>query len=509
MANLLKMDKIHAIIGLHRNGKKIRAIARELGIDRKAVRRYIKEEERKAISKGTTKVPTGDSSKGTTKVPTGKRKVKRRCEVHKDLIENWIKKGLQAQRIFQDLRDDHGYLGGYDSVKRYVHDYKQEHPKRVFRMECAPGEEAQIDFGTVRVLEGKKNHKKQAHVLRVTLSFSRKSYSEAVTAQTTENFIRILENAFRYFGGVPETLCPDNLKAAVIKADWYEPELNPKTESFCRHYNTVLLPTRPRTPEHKGKVESGIKYVQDNALKGRVFKGLNELNQHLLDWESNIADQRIHGTTRQQVKEYFEKEEKPSLRKLPESLFPCFAEGSRKVHRDSYVEVEKSYYQVPCEYIGREVWVRWDNRMVRIYNHKMDQIHAFSKLEAGKFSWTLGVQGTPKGINNSLDYYVGQINRFGAHSGTWAKIVRENRKEQSLRMFQGVISLSGKYTHRQIDQACRKALIHGHYRLKDLRRWLEDPAEQQVLSFLQEHELIRGINEYGSFVSSELFEPIN
>ena len=88
---------------------------------------------------------------------------------------------------------------------------------------------------------------RRTHVLRIVLSHSRKSYSEAVRRQTTEDFIRCLENAFRHFGGAPKTLVVDNLKAAVIKADWFDPDLNPKIQAFCEHYGTVILPTKPRT----------------------------------------------------------------------------------------------------------------------------------------------------------------------------------------------------------------------------------------------------------------------
>ena len=105
------------------------------------------------------------------------------------------------------------------------------------------------------------------------LSYSRKGYSEAVWRQTSENFIACLENAFRHFGGVPKRLVIDNLKAAVARGDWYDPEVHPKLQSFARHYGTVFLPTKPYTPRHKGKIESGVKYVKRNALKAQ---GLHE-----------------------------------------------------------------------------------------------------------------------------------------------------------------------------------------------------------------------------------------
>jgi transposase len=189
-------------------------------------------------------------------------------------------------------------------------------------MECEPGEEAQIDFGTGAPVGGADDKRRRTHVFRIILSHSRKAYSEAVYRQTTEDFIRCIENAFQNFGGVPKTLVVDNLKAAVLKADWFDPDLNPKIQAFCEHYGTVILPTKPRTPRHKGKVEAGVKYVQANALKGRTFGSVNEQNRFLKEWERSTADTRIHGTTRKQVSKVFEEVERESLLPLPVNDFP-------------------------------------------------------------------------------------------------------------------------------------------------------------------------------------------
>lgn len=147
-------------------------------------------------------------------------------------------------------------------------------------------------------------------MLRVVLSHSRKGYSESVFHQSTDCFLQCLENAFEHFGGVPRTIVVDNLKAAVLQADWFDPEINPKLADFCRHYGTVVLPTRPRTPRHKGKTERGVAYVQSNALQGRVFKTLTEQNDFLRGWEERVADQRIHGTTKRQVLTVFNESER-------------------------------------------------------------------------------------------------------------------------------------------------------------------------------------------------------
>src|SRR5208337_2264188 len=157
-----------------------------------------------------------------------------------------------------------------------------------------------VDFGQgAWVVEVERRRK--THLFRCVLSHSRKGYSEAVWRQTAETFIRCLENAFRHFGGVTATVVIDNLKAGVIQPDWFDPEINPKLEEFARHYGTAILPTKPAMPRHKGKVEAGVKYAQNNAVKGRRFESLAAQNVFLAHWERTVADTRIHGTTRQQV----------------------------------------------------------------------------------------------------------------------------------------------------------------------------------------------------------------
>ena len=159
----------------------------------------------------------------------------------------------------------------------------QELPFR--RLECGPGEEAQVDFGTGAPVVSADGKRRRPYVFRIVLSHSRKAYSEAVYRQTTDNFLLCLENAFVSFGGAVQRLVLDNLRAAVKKADWFDPDLNPRVLSFARHYGTVFLPTKPYTPRLKGKIENGVKYVKNNALRARVFDSLQAENAFLLDWE--------------------------------------------------------------------------------------------------------------------------------------------------------------------------------------------------------------------------------
>jgi hypothetical protein len=220
----------------------------------------------------------------------------------------------------------------------------------------------------------------------VVLSHSRKGYCEVVFRQTTDDFITALENAFWHFGGVPKTVVIDNLRAAVKRLDWYDPELVPKLRAFEEHYGTTILPTRPYTPRHKGKVERGVDYVQENALRGRTFASLLEQNDFLSHWEATVADVRIHGTTRKQVRAHFDESEKNELLSLPTERFANFSEARRKVNRDGHVAIDHAFYSAPPEYVGRSVWARWDARTVRLLDDDLNTIAVFARSEPGKFN---------------------------------------------------------------------------------------------------------------------------
>ena len=330
---------------------------------------------------GDPRIEPGDSKPAISTAGSAGRRSE--CEPFRAQIIAGVEGGLSAQRIWQDLTGEQGCSVSYESVKRFVRRLRAARPLPFRRMECAPGEEAQVDFGVGAAVilpdgetlpAGAKTRRRQTHVFRIVLSHSRKAYSEVVYRQTTDAFIQCLENAFHHFGGVPKTLVIDNLKAAVSQADWFDPNLNPKVQAFAAHYGTVILPTKPYTPRHKGKIERGIGYVKGNALKGRTFASLPAQNLYLQEWEQAVADTRIHGTTRKQVGKVFEEVERAALLPLPLERFPCFQEAQRVVSRDAHVAVDKAFYSVPPEHLGRTVWARWDARMVRIFDQQMRPI---------------------------------------------------------------------------------------------------------------------------------------
>ena len=518
--NQLKVNQQQTIVALYQQGWSKRRIARELGLDRVTVRRYL------AVSgpespinpqtgseSGSSNSPT-DPQTGSVVAPESKSPTNPQtgslhlggsgpdslCEPWKERIEVGLAAGLSVQRIHQDLVAEQRFEGSYHSVRRYVLRLTKTLELPFRRMEVEPGEEMQVDFGQGAWVmeEGKR---RRPHLFRVVLSRSRKGYSEAVWRQTTENFIRCLENAFRYFGGVTQTVVIDNLRAAVTRADWFEPELSPKVEEFCQHYGTVVLPTKPAMPRHKGKIEAGVKYVQNNALAGRQFESLAAQNLFLLEWEKHTADTRIHGTTKQQVGKIFNEVEKPRLLPLPTSLFPVFEEAARIVHRDGHIELQKAYYSVPPEYVGRQVWARWESRLVRIYNQRWEQIALHTRHEPGRFATDPAHLHDHKRviIERGADWLLDRARLIGKYSGTWAEQMFAQRGPYAIRSLHGLLALAEKNPVAELEDACRQAIEYGAWRLRDLRELLSRSSTPQ-LTFLEKHPLIRDLEAYGNIV---------
>lgn len=515
--NRLKMAEVQAILTLASRGWSFRRIAETLGVDRETVGRHVREARERP---NPAKAPPGsagpetplacqgggagwdDGDSNPAKAPAGCESPgpgRSGCEAYRELILVKLAQGLSAQRIWQDLVGEHGASVSYYSVRRFARRLGTTRPLPFRRLESAPGEEAQVDFGAGAPVVTAEGRRRRTKVFRIVLSCSRKAYAEAVYRETTEEFIRCLENALRHFGGCPRTLVLDNLRAAVKHPDWYDPELNPKFASFCEHYGIVALPTKPRMPRHKGKVENSVGYVKDNGLKGHTFDSLARENEHLRHWEQTVADTRIHGTTRQQVKRLFEELEKPQLQPLPAERFPFFHEEQRKVSRDGHVEVAKSYYAVPPEYLGHVVWARWDGRIVRIQDRHMRLIAIHPRQEPGTFSTPPEYLHPHKisAVERGAGDLLYRTKLIGPQTHRWARAMLDARGICGVRVLVGLHALAGKHDTAALECACEIAHSHGAYRLRALRKLIERGGpKQELFEFTNRHEIIRSLDEY-------------
>ena len=526
MSYLLKVATIDIILSLHRRGWSQRRIARELNVNRETVARHLKHAKSAAeLANAPTGSDTPDPASKPANAPTGSddpetqpiasdqphgsppitvASRKSECEPWRKVIQSKCDLGLSAQRIYQDLTTEYNFTGSYYSVRRFVGRLEPTRELPFRRLECGPGEEAQVDFGTGAPIIGPDGKRRKTHVFRIVLSHSRKAYSEAVYRQTTDDFLRCLESAFRHFGGAPKCLVLDNLLRRGEKGRLVRARAQPQGPVLWSALWLRILAHAALYTASQGKSRKRCRLRSGQCAQREGFTSLQEENRFLLDWELTVADTRIHGTTRRQVGKHFAEVERGALLPLPLEPFPSFHEGRRIVHRDGHVEVDRAYYAVPPEYSAREVWVRWDGRLVRIFNERMQPIAVHTKHEPGRFSTppqfiaSQKISTVERGAAWLLDKV---ITRLGPHSATWAKAMIQARGIEGVRVLQGLLSLASRQPASAIERACEVATSYGAYHLRTIRMLIKRQApKQEVMEFMTEHPMIRPMSEYGQFV---------
>lgn len=538
MGNILKMDKIKVLNRLFEAGWKDRKLNRATGINRRTISKYrIKWKEMKRSISGSDDDnnqniyhPKADKDlsqnapvEGSNKCPPGEvvyfevptdsqsnsgKTSKSKVFVFDKQIVKKLGNGQHARSIYQDLYLEEDYRGSYDSVKRYVRKLKNKHPKLYARIETVAGEEAQVDFG--RGAPTLRNGRYlRPWLFCMTLSNSRKSHEQTVWSQDVETFLGCHEDAFNAFGGVPKIVKIDNLKSGVLKAHLYEPELNPNYQSFSEHYGFVILPCRVRTPEHKGKVESGVKYTQNNALQGKRFDSLEKQNAYLRNWNRTWATTRIHGTTKCQVGQMFIKEQ-PQLQPLPNKPFAFFSIGTRKVSSgDSHIEVKGAYYPVPPKYMGKQVAVHFNSKWVKIlYNG--ETIQWLSAIQKGRFHPDKSCLPENKAMdrNSWQNQLLRRCQVMGESVKKWADLAIVERGLPAYRSIQGVLTLKSKYSVRLLNRACALGVQRQAFSYKLICNYLNEISikdqSQTRLELIQESEIIRSPKIYARLFEKEV-----
>jgi transposase len=425
------------------------------------------------------------------------------AHLHRDFITVGVERGLSAQRIWQDLVEERGYSAGYLSVQRYVRGIRGARPEVADVMEHPPGAEGQIDFFRSPALvldgEGKWRH---PWVMRMTLSCSRHGYEEGIWRQQQEPFLRVQEHAFEAFNGVPRVVRLDNTRNGVARACLYDPDVNELYLAFARHWDFVPLPSRPSHPQEQGVEERSGGYVKGNALKGRRFESLQEHNEFLRRWNRNVAQLRIHGTTRRQVLTHFLEVEQPALQPLPGTRFEMFEVGTRIVHMDGFIEVEGAYYPVPHQLLRQQVRVHWNDRLVRVFHDGREvRVHAREHRPGVFVPVRAGDRPAHKPARQQAyqENLLARASRVGEQTLAWARAAVEERDVRAYRLLQGVLSLTRSHPRERVEWACGVALENRSSRYATLRRLVEDAAERtpEVRPQLtQEHELIRPLEQY-------------
>lgn len=427
------------------------------------------------------------------------------CEPYLDFIELSLSKGRNAKAIYQDLVDDHGFQGRYQSVKRFVRHLRG----RTGTAACAvivtpPGEEAQVDYGSgPMVRDPQTGRYRRTRMFVFTLGYSRKAVRLLTFQSSTRIWAELHEQVFRRLGGATRTIVLDNLGEGVLKPDIYDPALNPLYRDMLTHYGAVALPCRVADPDRKGKVERSVGHAKNTPLKGLRFESLAEAQTYLDRWEQNWADTRIHGTTKRQVAAMFT-EEKPALLRLPIEPFRMYQFGDRRVNLDGCVEVEAAYYSAPPGWIGRQVKAQWDDRSVRVLDPRTGQLlREHLRQERGKHR--IPEQDQPQKTPRTTQQLLVRCARIGVHIGSLAEQMYRRDGVVSIRRILGLISLARKHGAALTDDGCAAALEIGlpanPYGF--VRRWLE---RRPQLTLRQVDPIIRQLTLYRDFINNKTQE---
>jgi transposase len=508
--NVLKPHLQTTILTLLEAGTSHRQIERVSGIDRKTIRTYAKRiEELKANSPG---VATGTPDQiPPPRPPAQAKSTVSACEPHRAFIEAQLRAKRNYTAIYQDMVDQHGFTGAYNSVKRFAGGLCKHDPVQFDRLEFAPGEEAQVDYGEgalTRVVGTDRFRKPRLFVM--TLRYSRRSFRRVVWKSSQETWARLHEDAWRYFGGACRYVVLDNLKEGVIKPDLYEPQLNAVYAAALKHYGVVGDPARVRDPNRKGTVEHAIGHTQATALKGRRFESIEEQNQHLEHWETKWAAQRIHGSERRQVEAMFQ-EEKPYLLPLPILGLQYFTEGQYTVNDDSCVRVDHSSYAARPAAIGSRVLVRLFARRLEIRDLKTQALLRTHDRAERPGTVVLPMNERVFNPSRETQRILSQAKAIGAATHKLCETLFEREGRVGQRKMWGIVGLVRRYPRRLINSACELAMTQGVYSYGHVKTLTEQLMEDALVlldapnpgevSLTQSHALIRAGDDYADLFS--------
>jgi transposase len=467
-----EMSRIKQLLRLHESGESNRRIAKALGLNRETVNNYIHkleagEMQAEELLELDEPVLEGKFIAGTAAYTD------KRFETFKEQLP-YFEKELGKKHVTRYLLWQE-YLSNHPSGYRYTQfcyhlsqQFAARKPTAVLTHEA--GEKLFVDFAgdKMEYVDRETGEIVPVHIFVACLPFSDYTFTMGVRTQTTDDFLYALSCCLRSLGGCPKILVPDNLKAAVTKADRYEPELNRVMEDFANHYGFVVIPTRVARPRDKAKVENQVKIIYSRVyakLRNQQFYSLEELNRALAEKTME------HNQTRMQRTDYSRREkflsvEKQLLRPLPETEFEIKYYTSLQVGQNNciYLGRDHHYYSVPYIYIGQKVQVIYTRTLVKIYCN--NELIATHERVVG-FGYTTNSEhlcSTHQRYNNrNPDYYIETARRKSAVLAEVMTFIFNGTKppETLYKTCDGLLSLCRKADPVRFEKACRIALNGG------------------------------------------------
>ncbi|MDQ2997094.1 MAG: IS21 family transposase [Chloroflexota bacterium] len=478
------MQEIIDIVYRLRKGQSQRTVAAALGYHRATVRRYYEVSQQRGFLDPETPFPDTAELLAAMGEPGPPPRPISTVEPYAGLVEAWLTTGVEVRAIHRLLTEQHGYYGSYSAVRRFASAFRPTVVEACVRVETAPGEEAQIDFGTVgKLLDPVTGALRVAYCFVMTLCYSRHQYVEFVLDQTIPTWIGCHKRAFIHFGGAVDRLVIDNLKAAVIKAALEDAVLGAAYRKMARHYDVLIAPCRPRTPEHKGKVESGIHFVQRNLWPGLSGKTLTSANAAAREWVMGYAGHRDHGTTHKQPLAHFLDVEAITLLPLPREPFDLLEIRQALVHRDCHVVLHGSYYPAPFEYVGQKLEVHLHEATVQLYHQdKLLATHPRAR-ERGERIPRPDFYPPHKAryLARTKSACVEEAIGIGPACAEVAQALLDDRPKDARRALAALVGLSDRYTPARVEAACKRALAWADPRYTRVRNILRDDLDDAAL----------------------------
>ena len=412
--------------------------------------------------------------------------------------------GVTLRLLWVEYREANPDGYGYSQFCQHYQEWSQT-LQPVMRLNHKAGEKMYVDYAgqTMPIVDPQTGEVCQAQLLVATLGASSYTYVEAQWHQDLPNWTGGHVRAFNFFGGLPEVVVPDNLKAGVHSPCRYEPDLNPTYHELAQYYNIAVVPTRVRRPRDKSKVEVGVQVVERwiaARLRNRTFFGLAELNaaiRTLLD-ELNNRQMRHLGQSRRQL---FETLDRPALRPLPAQPYEFAFWKKVRVNIDYHIEFEKHFYSVPHGLIHKEVDLRATENTVEIYYQRQRQAsHPRSSVQG---RYTTQKDHMPQTHQHYAEWSPERFLKWSEKLGPnvtqliAAVLSQRRHPEQTYRTCLGVLGLAKRYSDSRLDAACQRALAGGIYSYKGVRNILDARLDQLSLAepantTLADHANLRG-----------------
>lgn len=465
----LPMRKIYDVLRLHAGGLSKRRIAVSLNIGRTAVGDYLRRARRAGLG---WPQPEGLSDEDLERLlfpPPPAVSPDRRPPPDWPALHRELKRpGVTVSLLWEEYRSVHPGGYGYSRFCDLYRDWRGR-LNPTMRQAHVVGEKLFVDYAgaTMEVIDGLTGEIRTAQVFVATLGASSYTYAEATWTQALPDWIGSHIRAFAYFGGVPRQVVPDNLKSGVVKACLYDPEINRTYAGMAAHYDTAIVPARPRKPRDKAKVEVGVQIVERRILarlRNHRFFSLAELNQAIAELlvALNGRVTRHLGASRRQL---FEQLDRPALKPLPAQAYEYAEWKQRRAGLDYHVEVAKHYYSVPHALAKQKLWARITDRSVEVF-HKGKRVAAHMR-GSGNRRHTTVPEHMPSSHRRYANWTPDRIRRDAAANGVHTEILidvilrSKPHPEQGFRSAIGILRLAKTHGGERLEAACERALEIG------------------------------------------------